>query len=81
MNAQTQRVDVLAVMRAVAEFGVSAPEWHDMTKAAAAVAELINTANAMLDRIAFECDEDRYGYQYSALSAALTALAGGASHG
>ncbi len=39
-------VDVLSIMRAVAEFGVSAPEWHDMPKACEAVAELINAAKS-----------------------------------
>lgn len=51
MNTQTQRVDVLAVMRAVAEFGVSAPEWHDMTKAAAAVADLIGATGELIEHV------------------------------
>lgn len=41
MSNETMKVDVLAVMGRVAEFGVSAPEWHDMPAARDAVAELI----------------------------------------
>lgn len=38
------KLNVLAVMRDVAEFGVSTPKWHFMPEAAAAVAELIEAA-------------------------------------
>jgi len=51
MSAETQKVDVLAVMGRVAEFGVSAPEWHAMPAARAAVAELIEAAGLRVDYI------------------------------
>ncbi|WP_426287528.1 hypothetical protein [Luteibacter sp. E-22] len=40
MTSKTN-INVLAVMSAVAEFGVSAPEWHDMGAARDVVAETI----------------------------------------